>query len=281
MGIVMAPTGHGKSVVLMNIARHISLIEEEPVWFVTNELSMGEQAERFLSRLTGQPLSALMEDPSLGFTNLDYFWQTGLDQRLRLTSVNKEVSTDDLEAIMNRWTQLTGWKPKVLVLDFMERMRPNKTGYRRDQEWTWLQAIAEDLKRFATRHSILIWTACQTNRAGLSAKHLSLDMSQGSIRYLQEASLVAGGQQKEVTKADGTEQIVLEFTNLKMRHGKKTFKPIRLLADLATMTITKEEIEIVTVDRSDDDDDDDEPKFKRRGTAKKQARRDRQQVQGV
>jgi hypothetical protein len=51
LGIIMAPTGGGKSAVLANIAHNMASIEQLPVLFITNELSVNEQSERFLVRM--------------------------------------------------------------------------------------------------------------------------------------------------------------------------------------------------------------------------------------
>ena len=147
---------------------------------------------------------------------------------------------NDLESEMAKWVNLLGWKPDVLVLDFMERMKPCDSGYRRDAVWDWIGAIAKDLKRFAKRHNILVWTAAQVNRSGLYKEaEIGLEMAQGSIKHLQESDCTIGMKQKHISH----DKIVMEFTSLKQRHSRMAHKPVYLECDLGRMSITNKEYE--------------------------------------
>ncbi|KKL73702.1 hypothetical protein LCGC14_2072260 [marine sediment metagenome] len=247
LGIIMAPTGEGKSSLLVVMAHKMAANELKRVWVVTNELSMEEQTERMLARITGKAMTDIINDPGVAFEGLDREWKAGLHNRLRLTEVNREVSVDELEAEMCKWVNLIGWKPDVLILDFMERMKPNDKGFSRDRVWDWLGAIARDLSRFAKRNNILIWTAAQTNRSGLrKGADMSLDMAQSSIKHLQEATVVIGMKQNEI----GDDKVVMEFTSLKQRHSRRSARPVSVECDLGRMSITND---VWNPESSDDD----------------------------
>ena len=240
LGIIMAPTGSGKSACLCVMAYQMAANERRRIWMVTNELTMEEQTERLLSRMTGVPLTDIINDPAVAYQGLSRHWRDGLQDRLRLTEVNREVSVADLESEMAKWVNLMGWKPDVLILDFMERMKPNESGVSRDKEWNWLQAISQDLSRFAKKHNVLVWTAAQTNRSGLGKdRAMSLDMAQSSIKHLQEATVVVGMRQEEVSD----EKVVMEFTSLKQRHSKRSARPVYVECDLSKMSITNNEFD--------------------------------------
>lgn len=246
LGIIMAPTGDGKSSVLINMAHKMAAIALRRVWLVTNELSLEEQTERMLSKITGVDMTEIIDDPGIAYTKeLDRKWKEGLHDRLRLTEINREVSVDDLESEMMKWVNILGWKPDVLVLDFIERMRPCDTGYSRDRVWDWLGAISRDLSRFAKRHNILVWTAAQTNRSGFGRDPkkqdpLSLEMAQGSVKHLQEAAAIIGMRQQELPG----EKIVMELADLKQRFSKRTKRNVFLEVDLSKMQITNNEVEM-------------------------------------
>jgi hypothetical protein len=238
LGILMAPTGEGKSSVLLVMGYNMATTERKRVWMVTNELSIEEQTERMLSKMTGKDLTAIIDDPGIAFSGLGRHWRDGLHDRLRLTECNREISMDDLESEMGKWVNLIGWKPDVLILDFMERMKPCERGFSRDQVWDWLGAIARDISRFAKRNNILVWTAAQTNRSGLGkGREMSLDMAQASIKHLQEATVVIGMKQAEI----GNDKVVMEFTSLKQRHSRRSARPVFLEVDLSKMSITNTE----------------------------------------
>ena len=252
LGILMAPTGHGKSACLIIMGHKIATIEHKKVWVITNELPLEEVTERLLSRITGVSMDSIMEDPIIAYKGLDRHWSNQLDTRLRITEVNREVSCDDIEAEMSKCVALYGWKPDVIILDFMERMKPALTGYGRDKEWQWLGAIAKDLARFTKRHDILIWTAAQTNREGLGAADIDMTMAQSSIRHFQEATAVISMNQVPIP---GKDAVAIKFKPLKMRQSKRSAKAITLECDLSKMNITNTTIDIEELQESKEEDE--------------------------
>jgi len=134
----------------------------------------------------------------------------------------------------------------------MERMKPNETGHTRSNEWSWIGAIAQDLNRLAKKHKLLVWTAAQTNRSGLSANSIDLSMSQSSIRHLQEASAVIAMNQERMNE----DEVIMKWKALKMRHSKRPGSEVRVKCNLATMTITDEIVENVDLSESRTTDDD-------------------------
>jgi replicative DNA helicase len=260
LGIIMAPTGEGKSAALMNFAYNMAIQDEWNVWFVTNELSLSEQTERLLSRISGVALPQIQHELGTVDTNFKQNWNKQMNARLRITSVNADLNTHELENMMMRWTALSGWKPQVLILDFMERMNPNDTGYERRAEWQWLGAVAKDLVRLARLHNLVLWTACQTNRSGMQSDiELNMQMAQSSTRHFQEASMVIG-----MRKAWGSEdEEALEIKPLKNRHGKYIRSSIGLKCNLETMYISEEEVKLVQrLDNPEEDEDDSQYKAK-------------------
>lgn len=258
LGIIVAPTGHGKSTLLLNMAYNMANIKHRNVWFITNELTMDEQTERFLSRIQNMPVSEIQDNPTIAYRGLESEWDLGLDQRLILTSVNREISADDLESLLLRMSQLNGFMPSVIVLDFMERMKPALSGYRRDKEWQWMGAIAKDLIRLAKKHNLLVWTAGQLNREGLAAEQVKAEMAAGSTRHLNEAAAVVGMRQKSGDpKADPEyePERLMEFWSLKQRHSRLAFNSMSLVVHLDRMIITEEEYapdETYEIERNED-----------------------------
>ncbi len=244
VGIVMAPTGHGKSVCLMVMAQKMAAIEGKRVLFISNELSMSEVTERFLCLLSGHHLNEIIDDPIGSIGELEHHWKYGLEGQLRLVEVNREISTDDIESIVGRYANLYGWTPDVVVLDFMERMKPSLSGYKRDQSWNWYGAVAGDLVRSAKKNNWLIWTAVQTNRAGLSAEVQEMSNAQGSIRHFQEAAAVIAMHQQAGTWDDDNETCVLAFKPLKLRHSRRPGETILVKARLGNMEITNNRIDV-------------------------------------
>lgn len=268
LGLILGVTGAGKSVCLMIMAHKISLVEGKRVLFISNELSMGEIAERFGAMISGEDINTVIQEPSIIRARMETLTKWGFQDRLWLAEVNREISSDDIEGMISRYMNLYGWQPDVVVIDFMERMKPTTQGHKRDETWNWYGAIAQDLIRFAKRTNILVWTAGQTNRAGYNNKaEQSLSHAQGSIRHLQECSAVIALRQRgefDDIKKPGIR--MLEFSALKMRHNKRAESSLIVEANLSKMSISENYHNVSEWQARDDLDD--EPRGNRK--AKKQ-----------
>lgn len=239
MGLIIAPSGSGKSTVLMIIAYKIAAIAGKRVLFISNELSMDEVAERFLSLMSGHTLDKVIFDPIEAIEGLDRHWDMGLDNKLWLAEVKREISTNDIESMIARYVNLYGWQPEVIVIDYMERMKPTLSGYKRDQTWNWYGGIAQDLVRLNKRYNILTWTAGQVNRGGYNNNtDMSMAHAQGSIRHLQEVDCVIAMRQLPSIKFNDPALVALQFHNLKMRQSKRSDDSAIVEADLGRMLIT-------------------------------------------
>lgn len=237
LAIVMAPLKNGKSITLMNIAYNISLIQDKEVLFITNELTTEETAERFVSRITGLPCSQMQVDISsaLGHPALVKYWDTGLQKKLRILENVSEFSTDYIESAIEKYFSLYSWKPKVVVIDYMERMKPTVSGIKRGSTWDWMGAIGRDLMRMAKRHNVLVWTAIQSNRSGFNSNtQLNASSAQGSIKHLQECSFAVGQRKRKTSQ--GT---VLEFEPISVRFAKDSER-VFCQVDWSTMKIGEE-----------------------------------------
>lgn len=255
LGIILAPTGGGKSLSLTIMAKKIASVEEKNVMFITNELSMEETTERLIASLTSsriEDFSSLREQAeeepifSTDFqsTQLSKHWQYNLHERIRLWEVQREISTDEIEAMIARNRSLYGWKPDVIIVDYMERMKPTASGLRRADTWSWYGNIAKDLCRVSKKHNAVVWTAAQLNRSGQkSADVIDLTTAQGSIQHAQEAAAVISV--RIMDRQDGKGQM-MGVQCQKARFAKKFQKEIFFEVDVGKMIITNNECKRVT-----------------------------------
>lgn len=245
LGIIMAPTGAGKSMCLMIMAYKMATVERKRVMFISNELSMGEITERFGTMIVGKDQDEVIDSPSLIRTRLDHLSPFKIKNNLRLVEVNREISSNDIEALIAKNINLLGWAPEVIVVDYMERMKPIVTGMNRENTSGWFGEIAKDLIRMSKRTNTLVWTATQTNRSGYNPDVAQgIAQVQGSIKHLQEASaVIAMRQRPDYTNATpslkDTSIKIVEFIALKMRHARKDDKPVLVEADFGKIAILK------------------------------------------
>lgn len=242
LAIFLGASGHGKSNLLYIISHKIAAVEQKKVWLATNELTLEEVAERMLSRIRGIDLTKIINDPTIAYKDMDFFWKRGLDKRLYLTEYNRDTSTDDLESELDKMKILYGYSPDVLVLDYIERMQPAVSGYKRENEWSWLGRIARDLIRMAKKRNMLIITAAQMNRKGMDqSQELGMDSAQSSIRHLQEAAAVFAIQQIDIPNTDET---ALKIKPLKMRQSKRSSRAVVLRCNMSKLHISGEEVDL-------------------------------------
>ena len=272
LGILMAPTGSGKTTCLTIMAYKMSLIENKKVLFITNELSMDETTEKFGALISGEHLDTVMTIPAVIRDRFSKLHKYEFHDNLYLAEVTSEISTDDIEAMIHRYDNLYGWKPDVVIIDYMERMKPTVT-VRRDQSWNWYGYIAKDLARFSKRYNVLVWTAGQTNRGGFNNEvESSLAHAQGSVQHLQEAAAVISVRQRGDLKQhlkDPENEKVLEFTNLKVRHSKRADTSVYYPANLGRMHISKEQIDPKSFEDTEETGDLPKSTGRKRGQRKK------------
>lgn len=258
LGIIMAPTGAGKSMTLMIMAYRMSTLGGKRVMFISNELSMGEITERFGALIAGKDQDAVIEVPAIirgGLSEKMAKWN--IHQHLRVVEVNREISTNDIEAMIARNIKLFGWAPEVIVIDYMERMKPLASGLKRDNTSMWFGEIAKDLIRMSKRTDTLVWTACQTNRSGLNNEvDQSMSQAQGSIKHFQEASAVLSLRKRTelvLPSLQNTGMKILEFSNLKMRHAADSRSTVLVEVDFSKIAITRNYHKISEWDKFDED----------------------------
>lgn len=226
LGIFVAPTGEGKSLYLMDLAYRIAKMENRKVLFITNELSINEQTERFISCIARKHIKEVVEDPTIVAQELERHW--GELQKNLIICETSGGTANNVEAILSKEYNLTGIKPECVVIDYMERMQPIQTGFDPTATWSRYGAIAKDLCALAKKWDVLLWTAAQTNRSGMKnskneSDEVSLYLSslQGSVQHAQEAALVIGW--AKINKYPGiktTGATLVKVQCLKNRHGK-------------------------------------------------------------
>lgn len=241
IAILAAPSGNGKSIFLGAVAHNVARQLDKKVLYITNELTTEEVTKRLLSKMTGQPISSIVRDPSLGLNKLDRHWKAGLQNHFRVVEVLKEVNANFIESLISKYRTLYSWKPDVVVIDYMERMKPNAPGIPREKTWIYLGQIAKDLFWACKRQDFLVWTAVQTNRSGFTAKEQDATQLQGSIQHLQEAALVIA-MRKTGKKIGDDQSDIMQFKAIKVRHAADEGKAVYLKANLGKMQFTDERI---------------------------------------
>jgi replicative DNA helicase len=166
LGVVIAPTGAGKSMVLVHLGTE-ALREGKTVVHYTLELQDMVIANRYDSCLTGYPLSDI-----INFKEEIYEEVKELDGSLIIKEYpTKSASTNTIRAHLSRLVK-RGIKPGMVIVDYGDLLKPVTA---RKEKRNELESIYEELRALSTEFSCPIWTASQTNRSGLSAEVITME----------------------------------------------------------------------------------------------------------
>ena len=166
LGVVIAPTGAGKSMVLAHLGAK-ALMEGKTVVHYTFELADTVVGSRYDSALTGIPLNDL-------FSNKQKILETVKDIDGHLIIKEYPTKSASTETIKNHIERLRkrGIEPDIVIVDYADLLRPVKVTREKRHD---LENIYEELRAIAQTYDCPLWTASQTNRSGLNAEVITME----------------------------------------------------------------------------------------------------------
>ena len=166
LGVVIAPTGAGKSFCLVHLGAQ-GLKEGKAVIHYTLELGDTIIATRYDSCLTGYPLSDI-----INFKNEVYEEIKDIGGKLIIKEYpTKSASTNTIKSHLTRLLK-RGIKPGMIIVDYADLLKPVIV---RKEKRNELESIYEELRGISTEFQCPIWTASQTNRSGLNAEVITME----------------------------------------------------------------------------------------------------------
>ena len=207
LGMVMAGTGVGKSMLLVHLAAE-ALKQGKNVIYYTLELSEKMVGLRFDSKLTQTNLTSLLQDTggTLRKTVDKKLVRTleAIDRKHNVTPrlIIKEYPTK--AASINTFKRHIksmhnqGYIPDMVLVDYADIMKSSK-GYNENR--FELESNVEQLRSLAGEMQIPIWTASQTNRAGWDKDVVSLStISESSAKAFVADLIISVGRTEELAK---------------------------------------------------------------------------------
>lgn len=179
----MAPTGVGKSIVMVNTAV-ANFKRGRNVLFISLEMPWKKVALRFMGCLTDvwikdrfikeeQVRSRLMSCKSTYNSNL-VISEFPPDQ----------VNVDQIQGQIDRIGKINGVKFDVVIIDYLELLMSRTPEYNRD-DYIRQKRVGTEVDRLAKIEDVLVVTATQSNRSGVadSQKEKVLDLNQVAESY--------------------------------------------------------------------------------------------------
>ena len=166
LGVVIAPTGAGKSMALVHLGSQ-AIKEGKTVVHYTLELQDTVVACRYDSCITKYPLSDLGNFKDEIFEEIK-----NLDGTLIVKEYpTKSASTNTIKAHLSRLIK-RGIEPGMVIVDYADLLRPVVV---RKEKRTELESIYEELRGLSNEFNCPVWTASQTNRSGLNAEVVTME----------------------------------------------------------------------------------------------------------
>jgi len=166
LGVVIAPTGAGKSMALVHIGSE-ALKAGKNVIYYTLELSDTVVGSRFDSCITNVPLNDLHSFKEEIYEKVQLLSGQLIVKEYPTKSASANTLKAHLEKVISR-----GFEPDMIIVDYGDLLRPISTLREKRHE---LETIYEQLRALAQTHNCCVWTASQTNRSGLNAEVITME----------------------------------------------------------------------------------------------------------
>ena len=166
LGVVIAPTGAGKSMVLVHLAAQ-GLKQGKTVVYYTLELKDTVVGTRFDSCLSGVPLNEHRDRKEEVLDRIQDVDGTLIVKEYPTKSASVQTIRNHIEKLKKR-----GIEPDMVLVDYADLLRPPRVSGEKRHE---LEEIYENLRALAQIYEIPVWTASQTNRGGLNAEVITME----------------------------------------------------------------------------------------------------------
>jgi len=166
LGVVIAPTGAGKSMVLVHLGAQ-AVKEGKTVVHYTLELQDMSIGLRYDSCLTGVAINDLPI-----FKEQVYDKVTDFDGTLIIKEYpSKTASTSTIKTHLEK-LRTRGIDVDMVIVDYADLLRPKRVEREKRHE---LESLYEELRGLAQEFKCVFWTASQTNRSGLNAEVITME----------------------------------------------------------------------------------------------------------
>jgi len=191
LNIALAGTGVGKSLFMCHVAASV-LMQGKNVLYITMEMSEEKIAERIDANLLNVNIQDISELPMQVF-------ETKVNNLTKKTQGNliiKEYPTASahsghFKSLLNELALKKSFRPDIIFIDYLnicasERYRGNSTV----NSYSYIKAIAEELRGLAVEFQVPIVSATQTTRSGFGSSDVDLTDTSESFGLPATADLM-------------------------------------------------------------------------------------------
>ena len=191
LNIALAGTGVGKSLFMCHVASSV-LLQGRNVLYITMEMAEEKIAERIDANLLNVPIQNLTDLPKSTFENK----VTSLSKKTQGTLIIKEYPTASahsghFKALLNELALKKSFKPDIIFIDYLNICASSryKSGVSINS-YSYIKAIAEELRGLAFEKEVPIVSATQTTRSGYSSSDVDITDTSESFGLPATADLM-------------------------------------------------------------------------------------------
>jgi replicative DNA helicase len=219
LNIALAGTGVGKSLFMCHVASSV-LIQGKNVLYITLEMAEEKIAERIDANLLNVNIQDITDLPKQMFDSK----VTNLAQKTQGTLIIKEYPTASahsghFKGLLNELALKKSFKPDIIFIDYLNICASSR--YRAGSNvnsYSYIKAIAEELRGLAVEANLPIVSATQTTRSGFASSDVDLTDTSESFGLPATADLMFALISTE--ELEGLNQIMVK--QLKNRYNDPT-----------------------------------------------------------
>ena len=191
LNVALAGTGVGKSLFMCHMAA-ATLLQGKNVLYITLEMAEERIAERIDANLLDINIKDIVDLPRVMFENK----VTNIAKKTQGTLIIKEyptaaAHTGHFKALLNELALKKSFSPDIIFIDYLNicassRYRANASS----SSYSYIKAIAEDLRGLAVEFNLPIVSATQTTRAGYSNSDVDITDTSESFGLPATADLM-------------------------------------------------------------------------------------------
>lgn len=159
----------------------------QDVLFITFEMDVFKTALRAIGTATNVPIDHIHEHQEMIRRILGSMKHTYNKKLLIHEMAPDECSVAHIYALLDSLKRREGWKPDVIILDYMDLMISRNSAYNKD-DYTQQKHVANEIRGLAKNENVLIFTATQTNRSGAGGEG-NIDVTKASESFAKQFSL--------------------------------------------------------------------------------------------
>ena len=235
LNIALAGTGVGKSLFMCHVASSV-LLQGRNVLYITMEMAEEKIAERIDANLLNIPIQEISELPKMMFDSK----VNNLMKKTQGTLIIKEYPTASahsghFKALLNELALKKSFRPDIIFVDYLNICASSR--YRANSNvnsYSYIKAIAEELRGLAVEANLPIVSATQTTRSGFASSDVDLTDTSESFGLPATADLMFALISTE--ELEGLNQIMVK--QLKNRYNDPTiYKRFIIGIDRAKMRL--------------------------------------------